>query len=127
MPISIQDGSGIDRELSGIKHQRPDQVLMNPYTGQSGPNQPYLNISAFAAQPLGTFGNLGWNSVDGPTFWDMDLALSRLFHIRERQTLEVRADAFNLTNSFVSLPPGTASPGMPRFPVLTTSVAISSA
>ena len=26
-PISIQDGTGADRELSGINHQRPNQVL----------------------------------------------------------------------------------------------------
>jgi hypothetical protein len=116
MPISIQDGSGVDRELSGINHQRPNQVLSDVYTGLSGPNQPYLNIAAFAAQPLGTFGDLGWNSVVGPTFWDMDMALSRIFRIRERQSVEVRADAFNLTNSFVSLPPTTASPGNAAVP-----------
>ena len=121
MPISVQDGTGVDRELSGINHQRPNQILSDVYTGLSGPNQPYLNIAAFATacgatptpncQPLGTFGSLGWNSIVGPTYWDMDLALSRIFRIRERQSLEVRADAFNLTNSFVSLPPTTASPG----------------
>jgi len=116
MPLSIQDGSGIDRELSGIEHQRPNEILSDPYTGMSGPNQPYLNVNAFAAQPLGTFGDLGWNSIVGPTFWEVDMALSRIFRIRERQTLEIRADAFNLTNSFVSLPPSTASPGNAAVP-----------
>ncbi len=111
MPISIQDGTGVDRELTGINHQRPNEILSDPYTGMTGPNQPYLNIAAFAPAPLGTFGDLGWNSVVGPTFWDMDMALSRIFRIKERQSLEIRADAFNLTNSFVSLVPTTASPG----------------
>jgi hypothetical protein len=125
MPISIQDGTGSDRELSGINHQRPNEVLSNPYTGNSGPNQFYLNYSAFApttcpvapaaptpnCQPLGTFGNLGWNSIVSPTFWEMDMALSRIFHVWEKQTVEIRADAFNLTNSFISLVPSTASPG----------------
>ena len=108
--MAIQDGTGIDRELSGITHQRPNLVLADPYTGKSGPNEPYFNVNAFAAQPLGTFGNLGWNAVHGPTYWDMDLALSRIFHIRERQSMEIRADAFNLTNSFVSQPASTAMP-----------------
>jgi len=115
-PLSIQDGSGIDRELSGIEHQRPNEILADPYTGLTGPNQPYLNVSAFAAQPLGTYGNLGWNSIVGPTFWEVDMALSRIFHVWEKHTLEIRADAFNLTNSFVSLPPTTASPGNAAVP-----------
>jgi hypothetical protein len=50
---------------------------------------------------LGTVGNLGWNSVLTPAYWDLDLALSRQFRFHERHVFEVRADAFNLTNSFV--------------------------
>ncbi len=109
MPLAIQDGT--DRELTGINHQRPNVV--NPaavYTGQSGPSSRYLNPAAFAAQPLGTVGNLGWNALTGPTYWDIDLALSREFPIREKTRLQLRADAFNLTNSFVSNPASTASP-----------------
>ena len=53
MPIAIQDGTGIDRELSGIEHQRPNLVLSDPYTGLTGPNQPYFNASAFAVPALG--------------------------------------------------------------------------
>lgn len=110
-PLSIQDGSGVDRELSGINHQRPDQILPDPYTGLSGPSQPYFNINAFALQPLGTYGNLGWNSVVSPTFWELDASLSRIFRIHERHAIEIRADAFNLTNSFVTLV--GSSPGLP--------------
>jgi len=122
-PISIQDGS--DRELSGINHQRPNLVdPANVYTGQSGPNAKYLNLSAFALQPLGTVGNLGWNSIVGPTYWDIDMALSREFRLTERQSLQLRADAFNLTNSFVANVASTATPtsaAVPNFESLGSS------
>jgi hypothetical protein len=111
MPIAIQDGTGVDRELSGIAHQRPNEVLSSPYTGLTGPNQPYFNANAFTLPALGSFGNLGWNSVVGPTFWEMDLAVSRIFRVRERHSFGIRADAFNLTNSFVSNPASSAQPG----------------
>jgi hypothetical protein len=108
-PIAVQDGS--DRELTGINHERPNVVSPDSvYTGQSCPGCRYLTQSVFALQPFGTVGNLGWNSLVGPTYWDIDLALSREFRIREKQSIQLRADAFNLTNSFVSSIASTASP-----------------
>jgi hypothetical protein len=98
-PFNVLDGT--DRQLTGIASQRPN-VVGNPYTGQNGPRAQYLNPAAFQAQPLGTVGNVGYNSIVGPTYWDIDLALSRQFPITERQRIEIRADAFNFTNSFVS-------------------------
>ena len=124
-PISIQQGSGQDRELAGINHERPN--LIDPahvYTGHDGPNVPYLNINAFALPAFGTFGNLGWNSIVSPTSWGLDLAVSRQFPITERQKIEFRADAFNITNSFVTQVSGaqqtggigTSQPGNPAVP-----------
>jgi hypothetical protein len=113
-PFSVQDGTAVDRELSGINHQRPN--LVNPasvYTGKSCGGCFYLNSAAFAPQPLGTVGNLGWNSVVSPAYWDLDLALSRDFRLAERYTLQIRADAFNLTNAFVPAftPANSGAPG----------------
>ena len=50
----------------------------------------------------GTFGNLGRQNVPGPTYFEIDAALSRIFPINECWNSEVRGEAFYLTNSFRS-------------------------
>jgi carboxypeptidase family protein len=122
IPISVQDGT--DQELSAINHQRPNLVgPSSVYSGNACGGCLYLNKAAFAPQPLGTVGNLGWNSIAGPAYWDMDLALSREFRFRERQAVQVRADAFNISNSFV---PSLASTGAPISPAVPAFAALNS-
>jgi hypothetical protein len=130
-PIDIQ--TGVDQQLSGINHQRPDLVNANDiYTGQICGGCSYLNKSAFALQAPGTVGNLGWNAVRSPGLWAWDMSLARNFPIGEHQTLQLRADAFNVTNSFIPAYPGTDPPaqsgtgslinaGVPNFSNLTTA------
>jgi carboxypeptidase family protein len=115
-PLMIQDG--VDSALSTINHQQPDLVDPNHvYTGQSCGRCFYLNKNAFAQQAAGVYtGNLGWNSIVSPTYWDLDMSLSREFRITERQALELRADAFNLTNSFVSAMAGSSGGTAPNTP-----------
>jgi hypothetical protein len=99
--------SGLDRALIGDTRgagaQRPDQVLENPYGTRSLTN--YLNPAAFAQPALGTFGNMRPANIEGPGFWQFDLALSRSFQLSENQRLEFRGEAFNLTNSLVKRNP----------------------
>ncbi|HET9803037.1 MAG TPA: hypothetical protein VFP96_07365, partial [Candidatus Acidoferrum sp.] len=45
-----------------------------------------------------TFGNMGRNSVYGPGFTNMDLALAKNTKITERLNLQIRADAFDVLN-----------------------------
>jgi hypothetical protein len=101
--------SGVDRALTGIGSQRPDQVLASPYLDKStDPLTTYLNPQAFALPALGKNGTMGRNNVLGPGTWQFDTSLSRVFAVREGQTLEFRAEAYNLTNSFRPQNPATA-------------------
>ena len=107
--------SGQDRALNGFfgmaatatspaGGQRATQVLANPY-GDRHSTTHYLNALAFTQPALGAYGNAGASSIEGPGYWQIDMALSRNFQVREGQRLEVRAEAFNLTNHFIPLDP----------------------
>jgi hypothetical protein len=87
-------------------NERPVQVLSNPLCANPGPSC-YINPKAYANPAPGTLSATGRNNVPGPTFFNIDLDVSREFTIREGYRFEVRAEAFNLTNSLragISLP-----------------------
>ncbi|PWT97913.1 MAG: hypothetical protein C5B51_30380 [Terriglobia bacterium] len=88
--------------------QRPIQVMDNPLCTNPGPAPScWINPAAFRSPDLGTLSPMGRNNIRGPRFWQFDTALSREFRIRERGLFEVRAEAFNVTNSMrpgISLP-----------------------
>ena len=79
----------------------------------------WLNPAAFAAPALGTMGNMGYNDMVGPGFWQWDAALSRQFPVREVQRLEVRVEAFNITNSLRLGNPNTTSGSAATFGLIT--------
>jgi hypothetical protein len=57
-----------------------------------------LNPSAFVAPQGLTFGDSGRNSLNNPSRWNVDVALSKGIPISERFSAEFRAEAFNLFN-----------------------------
>src|SRR5262249_959331 len=63
-----------------------------------GPSQ-WFNTSAFAIAPQFTIGSASRNPVRGPSYRDLDLALMRRVAIGPRETIELRAEAFNLLNT----------------------------
>ena len=119
-PINIITGK--DNSLTGINsgnNDRPNQVLPNVYATSPVCDKvfsscvQFLNKAAFQPNAPGTFGNLGRNTVEGPHNVNVDVALSRLFRITERFSLQARMDAFNIFNhaNFVGAisPAGTVS------------------
>jgi hypothetical protein len=102
--LSARSGSwltvttGRDIAATGISAQRLDQLLDDPFGDRSLNN--YLNPAAFAYPANGTLGNHVINSIEGPGFWSIDLAVSRLLTFSPAQTLELRVEAFNLLNNF---------------------------
>jgi hypothetical protein len=100
-PTNQQTAAGIDPCLCDIAGQRPNLVLADIYKDKSGgPLTQYLNPAAFAVPAPGTLGNAGRGIVKLPYAWQFDLALARVFRFRESQSLEFRAEAYNVTNSF---------------------------
>ncbi|MEQ1885445.1 MAG: carboxypeptidase regulatory-like domain-containing protein [Bryobacteraceae bacterium] len=86
--------------ISGTSFERGNQISAQAYGPGSGYLSRWLNPAAFAVPALGTLGNYRRNSVVGPGLWNFDLALSREFRITERQRIELRGEAFNITNSY---------------------------
>jgi hypothetical protein len=84
--------------IQGLSGQPVTKVLDNPYGAKTLNN--YLNPAAFALPAPGTLGNVGFFSVEGPGFWTIDLALSRLLSLGGVRSFELRVEAFNLFNNF---------------------------
>jgi len=89
--------TGTDQALSTVGSQPPNLVNLNPYPSTQTTTN-WINGSAFTPAALGTYGNLGYNNLKGPGIVQLNMALSRTFAIRERMTIQLRAEAFNLPN-----------------------------
>jgi hypothetical protein len=99
--------SGTDRALTTVANQTPNFVSANPYPDNQNVNN-WISRSAFANPDLGTYGNLGYNNMKGPGVFQLNMALSRTFAIKEKKTIQIRAEAFNLPNHLNAFAPGAA-------------------
>jgi hypothetical protein len=90
--------TGRDNALTGLQQQRVNQVSDDMDGGQS--LNRYLNPAAFAQPAPGTLGNFERNSLVGPSFWSVNVAVAKLVPTTTVQTLELRLEAFNLFNTF---------------------------
>jgi hypothetical protein len=93
-PINLV--SGRDNALSGQGNQRPD-VLRNPVLVSQTFNQ-WFDTAALGTPAAGQYGSLGRNALTGPGWWNIDAAVVRMFSIREKNKLELRAEGFNMIN-----------------------------
>ena len=123
--FTIIDDNGSFANSDG--QQRPDQIgNVNAKPCVAGT---FFNTCAFADPPLGSFGNVGRNSVQGPGYQTWDFSLFKNFRISERARLEFRAEFFNVFNhpnlQFAKSGPqnsiNTTTFGTPEFGFLTAA------
>ncbi len=115
--------TGASDPITGIGGQRPNQVLSNPYCATQTITC-WMNLSAFqtpVASAAGAFGDLGYDNLRGPGFFDVDVALSRRFPVKEKQYFEFRGEAFNIQNRTNFLNP-TAAMNSSNFGKILTDV-----
>jgi hypothetical protein len=98
-PLTIT--SGKDNNLDGNNNDRAN-IIGNPYLDPNRPRSQvvaqWFNTAAFVANAAGTDGNAGRNIIDGPGLRNVDLALFRVFRLRERLQLQARAEVTNAFN-----------------------------
>lgn len=105
LPFSVIDNSALGT-LLGYNYDGVIFASPTGYVAQSCPtavNSPCLSTSQFApsaavtGSPTG-FGTMARNSIYGPHFFDVDLALMKDVRIKERLTFSFGAQAYNVLN-----------------------------
>jgi hypothetical protein len=76
---------------------RPDYVTGQPLTVTNPSPSQWINPKAFVRHNLG-FGSAGRNILSSPGFQDVDFSIAKNTAIKERVSLQFRAEAFNLLN-----------------------------
>jgi hypothetical protein len=99
-PVTLSQSG--DRSLVGTAPDVPDfvgplQIQDARLPGPSFPNQ-YFSKGGFRSGPLGGFGNANRRFFHGPGFNNWDFALHKTTRLRERMSLQFRAEFFNIFN-----------------------------
>jgi hypothetical protein len=109
-PFSVFGGTG--NSLTGVGTDRAD-VAGDP-TRPSGvdPVRKWFNTEAFVENAEGTFGNSGRNSLWGPGYANVDMAVTKDFTTWKEAIVQFRFEAFNLFNrANFSLPSSSLTSG----------------
>ena len=99
-PLNIT--SGADSNLDGNTNDRPN-LLGNPALSGDRPRSQvvneFFNTAAFSAVIAGQlYGSAGRNILSGPAAVDWDLSAFKVFVVTEHQSVQFRADFFNVFN-----------------------------
>jgi hypothetical protein len=98
LPETVTCGSCITSGTGISGSVRPNIVASSPYAG--APAGYRLNAAAFTA-PVGTFGDLRRNSIEGPDQFSMSATMNRTFRLHDKYTLDAQLNANNVLNHVV--------------------------
>jgi hypothetical protein len=97
--VGVNVGSG-DYNADGYDYDTPNAAPKGSvFTGnRTNFIKGFASASAFPVPALGMEGDLGRNSLIGPGLANVSTEFAKVFKIKERFSLEIRADVFNLFN-----------------------------
>jgi hypothetical protein len=119
LPITVTDGRA--RSLQGERGSERPNCVGDPKPANQSINQ-WLDINAFAAVPLGTFGNCPVGVARAPGYWNLDLMMSKRVEIQGSRAAEFRVEAFNALNHTSFGPPGRDISVPVNFGIITNQI-----
>ena len=108
-----------DRSGSGGFADRPDQIGDPNDIGDRTPAR-FFNTAAFQLQAAGAFGNTGRNTINGPNFTSLDLAVLKNISLFGEHRVQLRLEIFNALNNVNFLIPNRNF-GTPQFGTVTAA------
>ena len=87
--LAAVSGTGVTGSI------RPDYTGASVYAAPPGL---FLNPAAYAAPPLGQWGNAGRDSITGPAQFALNASLGRTFRWGDRMNIDLRIDSTNALN-----------------------------
>lgn len=119
LPFSVTTQA--DQSQTGVgATERPNRLTDgNLPSGTQTPNA-WFDVTAFALQPLGTYGNAGRDILFQNGTKNVDLSLFKNNFLTERFNLQFRAEFFNLLNDTNFMTPAAAVDG-PKFGVVSAT------
>ena len=97
-PVAVTQATNFNG-FAGFGTQRPNLVGDPQLPASERTTAHWFNTAAFAVAPMFTLGSASRNPVRGPSYRNVDLALSRRVPLTGMTALELRAEAFNLLNT----------------------------
>ena len=120
VPVAVTQATN-NNAFAGFGVQRPNLVGEPTLLSGERSVSRWFNTAAFSAAPAFTIGSASRNPVRGPGVRNLDVALARRVPLRGRVALELRAEAFNVTNTpALGAPNGTF--GSAAFGTITTAL-----
>lgn len=119
VPVAVTQSTNFN-SFAGYGVQRPNRVGDPTLPADRRSTARWFNTAAFAVAPQFAIGTASRNPIRGPSYRDVDLAVTRRVPLGARRALEVRAEVFNLLNT-----PPLGSPnavlGAANFGTITTA------
>jgi hypothetical protein len=98
VPVAVTQTTNFNA-FAGFGVQRPNLVGDPTLPADQRTPSRWFDTAAFAVAPQFTIGSASRNPVRGPSYRNVDLALTRRVPVHAGASLEVRAEVFNLLNT----------------------------
>lgn len=125
IPLAVTQATNFNA-FAGFGTQRPNRIGDPTLPSSEQTTARWFDTEAFSIAPQFTLGNSSRNPVRGPGYANVDVAIARRFALPHamtgghRTSLEIRVEAFNLTNTPPLGAPNTVA-GTPGFGAITSA------